>query len=182
MGNGCSNRFMILRNAGWMLILLVLRQPCFSQDTALIRLIQSDEISYDRRANANVQVLTGNIILEHDNIYLYCDTAYLNEVENRVEAMGDVHVESRDTLHLYGKHIWYDGNTKIGEIEREVRLIDDQTTLYSEYLIYNRLTRELLPRRRESPVRRKGAAKRKRILLCQGERICLQQECDPEGY
>ncbi|HNS16817.1 MAG TPA: OstA-like protein [Bacteroidales bacterium] len=133
---------MILRNAGWMLILLVLRQPCFSQDTALIRLIQSDEISYDRRANANVQVLTGNIILEHDNIYLYCDTAYLNEVENRVEAMGDVHVESRDTLHLYGKHIWYDGNTKIGEIEREVRLIDDQTTLYSEYLIYNRLTQE----------------------------------------
>ncbi len=140
MKRGCSFSVRILPHTVRVLILLMLTLQGFSQDTALIRLIQADEISYDRRANANVQVLTGNIILEHDNVYLYCDTAYLNEVENRVEAMGNIHVESSDTLHLYGKHMWYDGNTKIGEIEREVRLIDDKTTLYTEFLLYNRAT------------------------------------------
>ncbi len=139
MRTRCFSFYPILFHIGWILLLL-LCLPVFSQDTALIRLIQADEISYDRRANANVQVLTGNIIMEHDNIYLYCDTAYLNEVENRVEAMGNIHVESRDTLHLYGKHMWYDGNTKIGEIEREVRLIDNETTLFTEFLLYNRAT------------------------------------------
>lgn len=126
--------------AGWLLLLLAMASQAIAQETALIRLIQADEISYDKRANANVQVLTGNIILEHDGVYLYCDTAFLNDAENRVEALGDIHVESNDTLHLYGRHIWYDGNTKIGEIEREVVLIDNQTTLYTDFLLYNRIT------------------------------------------
>ncbi len=133
-------RYAVPSGAGWLILLLIMASQAFGQDTALIRLIQADEISYDKRANAQVQVLTGNIILEHDGVYLYCDTAYLNDVENRVEAMGDIHVESSDTIHLYGKHIWYDGNTKIGEIEREVVLIDNQTTLYTDFLIYNRNT------------------------------------------
>lgn len=133
-----SHRF--FPGAGLLFLSLIMTIPAIAQQTALIRLIQADEISYDKRANANVQVLTGNIILEHDGVYLYCDSAFLNDAENRVEAMGNIHVESNDTLHLYGKHIWYDGNTKIGEIEKEVVLIDNQTTLYTDYLLYNRIT------------------------------------------
>lgn len=133
-------RYALFPGAVGLLLSLVVACQAVAQDTVLIRLIQADEISYDKRANANVQVLTGHIILEHDGVYLYCDTAYLNDVGNRVEALGDIHVESSDTLHLYGKHMWYDGNTRIGEIEKEVVLIDNKTTLYTDFLLYNRTT------------------------------------------
>jgi lipopolysaccharide export system protein LptA len=127
------------RRKSWLLNLLLIPAFAFSQEPALIRLIQADEIRYDKRAQMNVQVLSGHIILEHDSAYLYCDSAYLNEVENRVEAFGNVHVESKDTLHLYGRHMIYDGNTKVGEIHEDVKLVDGQTTLLTEDLIYDRI-------------------------------------------
>ncbi len=123
------------------LFLLLLPAPStFSQTPALIKLIQADEIRYDKRFNVNVQILSGNIILEHDSAYLYCDSAYLNDVENRVEAFGNIHVQSTDTLHLYGNHMIYDGNSKIGEIHQNVKLVDGHTTLLTEDLIYERLS------------------------------------------
>lgn len=125
--------------AGCITCLFIASFPVFAQEKTLIRLIQADEIRYDKQVRENIQVLTGNIILEHDSVYLYCDSAYLNEVENKVEAFGNIHVESSDTLHLFGRQMLYDGNTKMGEIEQEVILVDNQTTLYTDYLFYNRM-------------------------------------------
>lgn len=134
-----SNLFFII--AGCIAGLFFASFPVLAQEKTLIRLIQADEIRYDKQVKENIQVLTGNIILEHDGVYLYCDSAYLNEVENKVEAFGNIHVESSDTLHLYGRHMLYDGNTKVGEMDQEVVLVDNQTTLYTDFLIYNRITR-----------------------------------------
>jgi lipopolysaccharide export system protein LptA len=123
------------------LVFLLLPSYLFSQDTTLIRLIQADEIKYNKHIMSDIQVLAGQVILEHDSIFLYCDSAYLNEKMNNVEAFGNVHFKASDTLHLFGDHLIYDGNTKIAEIRNNVRLIDRETTLTTEHLFYNRLSR-----------------------------------------
>lgn len=84
--------------------------------------------------------LTGNPVFEHDGAYLYCDSAWLNEVTNNLDCFGRVRIKSSDTLNLYGNFLHYDGNTKIATIRDNVRLVDKQTTLTTDYMIYDRNT------------------------------------------
>jgi len=110
----------------------------FSQEKARIRIINANEISFDRKIDPNNQQLVGDVILEHDSVYLYCDSALLNDLTNQVEAFKNVHIKSSDTLNLYGDYLKYNGDTKIAEIHDSVRLIDKQTTLETNHLIYAR--------------------------------------------
>ena len=84
--------------------------------------------------------ILGNVVMNHDSAYLYCDSAYVNETENKVIAYGNVRVKLSDTLNLYSDSLRYDGNTKIANAYSNVRLIDNQTTLTTDTLVYNRNT------------------------------------------
>ncbi len=128
--------FIILSSCGF-----IFPRELFSQEQVLIRLIQADEIRYNRKLTGEVQILSGHVILEQDSTFLYCDSAYLNENENRVEAFGDIRIKASDTLNLYGNHLDYDGTTKVADMLQNVRLVDHETTLYTDHLIYDRLNR-----------------------------------------
>ncbi|MCX6268534.1 MAG: organic solvent tolerance protein OstA [Bacteroidetes bacterium] len=82
--------------------------------------------------------ILGNVVMNHDSAFLYCDSAYVNEAENKVIAYGNVRIKLSDTLNLYSDSLRYDGNTKIAHANSNVRLIDNQTTLTTDTLIYNR--------------------------------------------
>ena len=60
-------------------------------------------------------------VFEHAGGYLYCDSAWLDEVTNIVDCYGSVHIKSSDTLNLYGKMLHYDGNTRIALLSNAVR-------------------------------------------------------------
>lgn len=111
-----------------------------AQEKKRIKLQQADEIRYDKKVNKDVQILSGNVILEHDSVILHCDSAYLNDVSNRVEAFSNIHIIANDSLNMYGNYLKYDGNTRIAEIFENVKLIDNQTTLVTDHLYYNRNT------------------------------------------
>jgi len=82
--------------------------------------------------------ILGNVVMNHDSAFLYCDSAYVNETENRVIAYGNVRIKLSDTLSLYSDSLRYNGNTKIANAYSNVKLIDNQTTLTTDTLIYNR--------------------------------------------
>jgi lipopolysaccharide export system protein LptA len=84
--------------------------------------------------------ILGNVVMNHDSAFLYCDSAYVNEAENRVIAYGNVRIKLSDTLNLYSDSLRYDGNTKIANAYSNVTLIDNQTTLTTDTLVYNRNT------------------------------------------
>ena len=84
--------------------------------------------------------ILGNVVMNHDSAFLYCDSAYINEAANKVIAYGNVRIKLSDTLNLYSDSLRYDGNTKIANAYSNVRLIDNQTTLTTDTLIYNRNT------------------------------------------
>ncbi|NVN96089.1 MAG: organic solvent tolerance protein OstA [Bacteroidetes bacterium] len=86
----------------------------------------------------NIKVLVGNVVFNHEGTHLYCDSAYFHEVENKIDAFSNVRIKMSDTLNIYGDLLKYDGNTKIAEIYNNVKFVDNQTILTTEYLNYSR--------------------------------------------
>jgi len=112
----------------------------YSQDTTRILLERADSWEYNKTFREDIQRIIGNVIMSHDSAYLYCDSAYLNDEKNNVVAFGNVHIKISDTLNLFGDSLKYDGNTKIAHIYSNVRLIDNQTILTTDTLVFDRKT------------------------------------------
>ena len=104
----------------------------------LIYLERSDLVCFDNENLPDIQVLIGNVLLRHDNVYLYCDSAHLNQVTNSFKAFGNIKIKQGDSLEIFSKRLNYNGNTKIGHLFQNVKLINGEVTLYTDTLIYDR--------------------------------------------
>jgi lipopolysaccharide export system protein LptA len=134
-----SNRYLILFSVIYLLSSILYPPSSYSQETTKILLDRADSWKYDKKIGRDVQRIIGNVVMHHDSAFLYCDSAYLNEVENSVLAYGNVHVKLSDTLNLFGDSLRYDGNTKIARVKSNVKLIDNETVLTTDTLVYFRL-------------------------------------------
>ena len=104
----------------------------------LIYLERSDLVRFDNENLPDIQVLVGNVILRHDDVYLYCDSAHLNQQTNSFKAFGHVKIEQGDSLEIYSKRLNYNGNTRIGHLYHDVEMINGEVSLYTDTLIYER--------------------------------------------
>lgn len=98
-----------------------------------------DVLSFDEKANPDVQVLMGNVIFRHDSSYMYCDSAYFYEKTNSLEAFSNVLIEQGDTLFIYGNYLFYDGNTELAQMRENVRMENNNVTLFTDNLDYDRI-------------------------------------------
>jgi lipopolysaccharide export system protein LptA len=121
-------------------LLLLLPATVFSQEVTKITLVSASDWKYNSDILKDVQRIIGNVILNHDSAFLYCDSAYLFEKDNNVIAYGNVRVKLSDTLNLYSDSLKYDGNTKVARANSNVRLIDNQTILSTDTMVYDRKT------------------------------------------
>lgn len=115
-------------------------QPEKNQQPTRVKIIQADQLRFERRFGQDIRRLIGNVILEHDGVLMYCDSAHMQEASNSFEAFSRVKINSGDTLFLHGNHLRYNGNTRVAEIYQNVRLVDDNLVLTTEQLNYNRNT------------------------------------------
>jgi len=113
----------------------------YSQETTKILLEKADKWEYNKAISPDIQRIIGNVVLSHDSTVLYCDSAYLNENKNNVMAFGNVHIRVSDSLNIYGDSLKYEGNTKVAHIKSNVKLIDKETVLTTDTLVYSRKTR-----------------------------------------
>ncbi|MFV0546496.1 MAG: OstA-like protein [Bacteroides sp.] len=104
-----------------------------------VYLLHSDEVVADKALRPGVQVLTGNVKLRHDSMYMYCDSALIYNETNSVEAFSNVRMEQGDTLFIYGDYLYYDGMTQLAQLREHVKMINRQTTLTTDSLNYDRL-------------------------------------------
>ncbi len=112
-----------------------------SQEVTKIILDSANNWSYDKAINPSVQRLLGHVVMSHDSARMYCDSAYLNNETNSVTSYGNVRIKLSDTLNLFGDSLHYDGNTKIARIKGNVRLLDNETLLTTDSMVYDRNTR-----------------------------------------
>jgi lipopolysaccharide export system protein LptA len=77
-----------------------------------------------------------SVVFEHQGYLLYCDSAWLYDESNSVDAFGRVHIKG-DTLDLWGDKLNYNGNTRVAVVDGNVKLRDKQLTLTTPSLVYN---------------------------------------------
>jgi lipopolysaccharide export system protein LptA len=122
------------------LLLAIVAANLSTAQTMRINLIRADNALHSSALSPNIIRLVGNPVFEHAGGYLYCDSAWLDEVTNIVDCYGSVHIKSSDTLNLYGKMLHYDGNTRIALLSNAVRLVDKQSVLTTDLMTFDRNT------------------------------------------
>mgnify|MGYP001024304614 CR=1 FL=1 len=111
-----------------------------AQEKEKIDIINTDLLLGGKDIGEGVRRFLGNVVFEHNNATMYCDSAYLFSNQNRIHAFSNVHVTRGDTLHLYSDYMVYNGNTDIGKFRHNVRLKNEETTLYTDSLDFNNAT------------------------------------------
>jgi lipopolysaccharide export system protein LptA len=112
--------------------------PLANKNATLVYLENSETLSFDKILNPDVQVLKGNVRFRHDNALMFCDSAYFLEKANSLNAFGHVRIVQGDTLFVYGDMLYYDGNTKLGRLRHNVRLVNRKTNLTTDSLNFDR--------------------------------------------
>jgi lipopolysaccharide export system protein LptA len=114
----------------------------FSQSKTQIQLVRAERLDYDEGVMIGVKRIIGNVVFEHDGAYLYCDSAWLYDKTNSVDAYGEILIQVNDSVSITGDFVNYDGNTRIANIEGNVVMKDNTSTLTSDKIIYDRNTNE----------------------------------------
>ncbi|MBI3233173.1 MAG: hypothetical protein HYZ42_03905, partial [Bacteroidetes bacterium] len=104
--------------------------------TRQIEIINSDQLSFDNQSS-DAKKLIGNVILKHDNAFMYCDSAYLYDAENKFEAFSNVRINQGDSLNLTGNHLLYEGKSKMAHVDGNVHLNQKGMTLTTDRLDYD---------------------------------------------
>ena len=101
-------------------------------------LYRADMGYYDENTLPGAQRLIGNVKFAQDNVVGYCDSAYLYDAENYIIAFGNpVRIIVSDSVILYGRRAYYDGNIRQAAIAERVRLENGSSYLLTDSLFYD---------------------------------------------
>lgn len=102
-----------------------------------VKITHADSLVHNKSFANNIQRLIGNVHLRHKEIVIFCDSAYSYADTNMVDGYSHVHIIKSDTLHLFANFINYNGDLNIAKAKGQVKLINKNTTLTSDSLIYD---------------------------------------------
>ena len=119
------------------IVLLTLSFLSLSAQTH-VYLEHSDVLAFDEKRLPDAQILRGDVRFRHEDALMFCDSAYFYDRTNSVIAFGHIRFEQGDTLFGYGDRLYYDGNTRLARLCRNVQLVHRTTTLTTDSLNYDR--------------------------------------------
>jgi len=108
------------------------------KQTTKITLEYADTLRFRKSVNAEVHVLHGNVAFKHKDAYLFCDSAYLYNQSNRLEAFDNVKIEQGDSIFVYGDYLIYEGDKSMAKMRHNVRMENGNVTLFTDSFNYNR--------------------------------------------
>ncbi len=111
--------------------------PSFSQKTAEITIENADTFEGDESLGKNVSRLLGNVRFRHQGALMFCDSAYLYQETNSLDAFGKIRIVQGDSINLTGDLLKYDGNSREAKVTGKVVMTDKDMVLKSSILNYN---------------------------------------------
>ncbi|MBP6230378.1 MAG: hypothetical protein KA397_01825 [Paludibacteraceae bacterium] len=131
-----KNCFLIV---SYIAIFFVLQMPIqlFAQKRTTVFLESAETLSFDQTTRSNAQLLKGNVRFRHENVVMYCDSAYFYEKNNSLDAFGNVKIVQGDTLFIYGDKLFYDGNARLAQLRNNVRMVNRNSVLTTQKLDYD---------------------------------------------
>ena len=109
----------------------------YSQEKKKVEILYSGYGESVEGMETNSQRLVDSVHISHNEILMWCDTAYMYTGTNKVDARGNVHIKQGDTLHLYARNVFYDGDIEFARAWGNVHLINKSTHIYSDTLDYD---------------------------------------------
>jgi len=146
-------------------LLFLLPLLSLSQGKSKIELVQADKLRFDKSIGVDAQRLLGDVIFKHKGAIMYCDSAYLYNASNSLDAFGNVRINQGDTLMMTSDKLNYDGNTQYVKVRDNVVLKDAEMTLTTHTLDYDRKTGQAIFYDRGNIVSRKND---NRLVSCEG--------------
>jgi lipopolysaccharide export system protein LptA len=120
---------------GVFLLLVSLFDESFAQQSSRLDINHADALE----SGAGYERLLGNVEMKHQNSLIFCDSAHFYRAENRARLFGKVKIQDIvDPITTTSAYAEYDGNTKVAKLRRNVVFTNQKTTLYTDYLDYNR--------------------------------------------
>ncbi len=98
---------------------------------------KADYMEYEKDIAAGAYRLIGNVVFSHEGALMYCDSAYFYPDINSLDAFSHVHIIQGDTVDLFGDFLHYDGNTRLAQIRKNVKLISKDTRLTTRELDFD---------------------------------------------
>src|SRR5690554_4920169 len=87
--------------------------------------------------------LIEDVVMRHQNSLIYCDSAHFYSKENLAKLFGNVRiVDTEDSISTSSTYGEYDGNSQLAKLRNQVVFKNKETTLYTDFLDYNRLSGE----------------------------------------
>lgn len=109
-----------------------------SRNGKKLDILQADRLSFITVDSAHQYVsLAGKVIVRQEKTFFYADSAILNQIDNSLEAFGNVHINDADSVHTYAQYLQYLGKQKKAYLKKKVRLTDGKGDLTTEALEYD---------------------------------------------
>jgi len=110
----------------------LLAQPVYR-----VEIVHANSIEFNKELNPDAQRLIGDVVIQHAGVTMFCDSAWFFSASNSIDAYSRIHFKQGDTLHLYGDLLHYDGNTRIAQMRKNVKLVDKDMVLHTEALDFD---------------------------------------------
>lgn len=102
-----------------------------------IQIVNANTFEIVELNQGRVKKLIGQVQLKQDKTVLYCDSAYLFDEINFVEAYRNVRINHNDSVNFYGDMLKYDGKSKVAKLSKNVSMVDASTTLTTQELEFD---------------------------------------------
>ena len=106
--------------------------------TVKIELIHADSYEFDNVVDVEAKRLLGNVQFRHEGADMYCDSAYLYDKTNSLDAYGHVRIVKGDSVKIWGDFMRYNGNERMARLMGNIKMTDSKLTLTTDTLTYNR--------------------------------------------
>jgi len=117
---------------GWISLLFAQGDP--GADSRL-EIIQADRLV----GGKGFERLLDNVVMKHQNSLIYSDSVHFYGQENLAKLFGNVRIEDqKDSVTTYSTYGEYDGNNQLAKLRNQVVFKNKETTLYTDFLDYNR--------------------------------------------
>jgi lipopolysaccharide export system protein LptA len=111
------------------------------RNTIQIKYIHSESLIGTRQEGAMYNRLLGNVSLEHNGTTLLCDSAYLYQEKNYVEAFGNVHIATASGAQITSDYLKYTGDNNMALLKKNVTIIDAGNQLQSDDVSYHTISK-----------------------------------------
>jgi|GEM_PF-1384049 len=105
-------------------------------EKTLIEIKNANRLKAIDNDSVDMKKLIGNVLLQQEDIIFECDSAFLYESSNSIDAFGRVHIQQGDSIDIYADYLKYNGFTKIARLYQNVELQDSTATITSDTLYY----------------------------------------------